>query len=179
MKKELNGIRIRTFEKERKEYFFQINNEALEFLSEMPSSASAGVVYVALCKRADNKHKTQACFPSKQTIAKDTGISIAQVSRAILQLEKRRMIAILRSQGNGNLYFLLHPSAWTLEDTDPIPVSHRYDPYSLMRHVPASYRFPNKTKHSETYKKARHRGILEKVAHLGNKMRLDPRIRGP
>lgn len=59
-------------------------------------------VFGALLERFNPKHGE--CWPSVETIAKDTGVSMRQVSRSINRLEALELIDVLRSEGQVSRY---------------------------------------------------------------------------
>jgi hypothetical protein len=70
--------------------FSWVNNSIYEgFFSHLGPHGIA--VYIALAKYADGK--TQECYPSKNRIADDVGMSSRQVSREIKKLEKLKLIS--------------------------------------------------------------------------------------
>lgn len=79
---------------------------------------SCTVVYVSLCRYADNK--TQQCNPGIRLIAKANGISARTVITAIGKLEDAGIIKVVREKGDDgkhltNIYTLLAKSNWGAE----------------------------------------------------------------
>ena len=76
---------------------------------EVELSSRAKLVYLYLVDRADKENK---CFPGIRTIARHLSISQSTVRRAIIDLEKAKLIRKeIRKRGNGsfssNTYYLL------------------------------------------------------------------------
>jgi hypothetical protein len=65
--------------------------------------------YMALCRHASNE--TSECFPSYNTIARETGMSRRKVIYAIQQMEKLKIIEVERNQHTSNVFVLLDTSA--------------------------------------------------------------------
>ena len=66
------------------------------------------MVYIYLCDRANNEG---SCFPSHRKIAKDLGLSISTVKRAIKDLEQAEVIEKaarfhLKNGRRSNLYWV-------------------------------------------------------------------------
>ncbi len=106
-------IYIRSKRKERRYY---IDNEFILLGYAARVGPYAGMVYNVLCCRADNQ--TQTCYPGKQSIADDAGISLEECKRAIKTLEHYHLVHVLREKkGKGwksNTYTLLDVSEWLL-----------------------------------------------------------------
>ena len=109
-------IYIRSKRKERRYY---IDNEFILLGYAARVGPYAGMVYNVLCCRADNQ--TQTCFPGKQSIADDAGISLDECKIAIKKLEHYHLIHVLRERNSGakknwksNVYTLLDVSEWLL-----------------------------------------------------------------
>jgi len=94
----------------RKKDKFFVDNVLVNHYAQIIGVYAMGV-YIAFCRHAD---RYQGCFPSLQTIAKEMGISVRQVSRGIQRLEEHN---IVRKQRLGrkmtNRYYLLDVSEWT------------------------------------------------------------------
>ena len=78
---------------------------------EMDMSAYAKLVYFYLCRRADMTGKS---YPSKKTIAKDCGVGVSTVDKAIRELKSLGLLrAYKRFKDNkkrSNMYKVLPPS---------------------------------------------------------------------
>ncbi len=70
------------------------------------------LVYLCLAKYANAK--TQTCYPSYDTIKRETGIKNRNtIARAVSILEYLRLVAIKHAHnGKSNKYYLLHHSQW-------------------------------------------------------------------
>ncbi len=70
------------------------------------------LVYLCLAKYANAQ--TQTCYPSYDTIRRETGIKNRNtIARAVSILEYLRLIAVKPAHnGKSNLYYLLHHSQW-------------------------------------------------------------------
>lgn len=100
-------IRIRS----KKTRFF-IDNEYLGWGYAKNLSKHATLAYIALARHANAK--TQACFPSMETIVREVGICNKRyVSRGIKELEKYNIIFVDRPTKRGvNVYHLLDTERW-------------------------------------------------------------------
>jgi hypothetical protein len=67
-------------------------------------------VYAFLCRRLNNA--TKQCNPGLDDIAKHIDISTRQVSRALVQLERKDVIKVIRKRGSVNHYVINPPSEW-------------------------------------------------------------------
>jgi hypothetical protein len=65
--------------------------------------------YMALCHHADNE--TSECYPSYNTIARETGMSRRKVIYEIQKMEKLKIIEVERNQHTSNVFALLDTSA--------------------------------------------------------------------
>lgn len=83
--------------------WFRVDNE---IITEYPHlSASAKVVYMALCRYADSK--TQRSFPAIRTIAKNLSMNKDTVSRAMISLESSELIHRDIRKGKPTIYTML------------------------------------------------------------------------
>ena len=82
-----------------------LNNEALEYLPVIGSSAFG--VYCVLARHADND--TQKTSLRQATLAKEAGLSIAQVKRVLEVLIAQELVAVDsgKSKGGANTYDLV------------------------------------------------------------------------
>ena len=62
------------------------------------------LVYAWLVRHR-NRH-TGACYPSYKKLAKECGVSRATIIKTLKQLEKERLIRVLRKSGSNNYYLL-------------------------------------------------------------------------
>jgi DNA-binding MarR family transcriptional regulator len=63
--------------------------------------------FVALCILKHRNNKNGFCFPSQETISKETGLSKPTVKRAIKQLEELAIIEVERSHRHSNQYYFI------------------------------------------------------------------------
>ena len=78
-------------------------------LQELPRSAT--VIYLVLAKYAN--FTTQTCFPSLDTLMKESGIKNRNTAvQAIALLRAHRIIAVQKRGRSSNLYTLIDPSSW-------------------------------------------------------------------
>ena len=91
---------------------FFIDNEYLGWGYAKNLSKHATLAYIALARHANAK--TQACFPSMETIVREVGICNKRyVSRGIKELEKYNIIFVDRPTKRGvNVYHLLDTERW-------------------------------------------------------------------
>jgi DNA-binding transcriptional regulator GbsR (MarR family) len=82
--------------------FFTIDNIFVDEIARKckPHTTS---VYLALCRHVDIDKQT--CFPSKDLIAKETGMSVRTVGSAIKKLEKLGLVHIQHSKKQNGLYY--------------------------------------------------------------------------
>lgn len=105
----------------RKKTRYYIDNELLELCGDILKPHGIAI-YNVLAKHANSK--TQRCFPSYETIMKQSGVGRRNtVTKYLNLLEEHNLIAIERSVGKKpNLYFLIDVSAWRInsiqKDTD-------------------------------------------------------------
>jgi DNA-binding transcriptional MocR family regulator len=62
------------------------------------------LVYAWLVRHR-NRH-TGACYPSYKKLAKECGVSRATIIKTLKQLEKERLIRVLKKSGSNNYYLL-------------------------------------------------------------------------
>lgn len=80
-----------------------------EYLASLPRSAT--VIYLVLAKYAN--FTTQTCFPSIDTLMKESGIKNRTTAIAAVRiLEAHRIIAVQKRSRRSNLYTLLDSSCW-------------------------------------------------------------------
>lgn len=108
----------------RQKEWFWLDNEYLNgYATHLGVMCTA--VYISLCRHVDNK--TQTCFPSMRTIAKENGISEKTVERATKKLEEWGIISVARSKKEdgtqaNNIYTLTAKSVWKSKPTDSVTV---------------------------------------------------------
>lgn len=83
--------------------WFWINNRILD---DQLIKGSALLVYVALCRHADEKKQT--CFPSLKLLSEETGLKRNTIVKVVKQLESLKLIK--KIQGGGSK----HPNHYTL-----------------------------------------------------------------
>lgn len=88
--------------------FTQIPNDAFLLIR----NSNSFKVYCYLCYRYNRDY--QYAFPSLNTIAKECGISISTVTRAIKELEDLKLISIEkfvddRNKYSNNMYYIFYP----------------------------------------------------------------------
>ena len=83
--------------------FFQVDNVLLDKFGKQ-LGAYGLVVYMALSRYRNST--TQECFPSKELLAEETGISVRSVHNALRQLERLGVIKTTGRKGRASLYTL-------------------------------------------------------------------------
>lgn len=105
----------------RNKEWFWLDNEYLNGYAKY-LGATCTVVYISLCRHADNK--TQTCFPSMETMALENGINTKSVSRSIKKLKEWNIIQVQEDYDNknkkrkNNIYTLLAKSEWKQKPQD-------------------------------------------------------------
>lgn len=104
-----------------KEWFWLDNQYLNGYAKHLGSICT--VVYISLCRHADNK--TQTCYPSMELIAEENGMGRNAVSRAIKLLKDWRIIEVKSSidkktkKRKNNIYTLLSKSEWKEKPCTP------------------------------------------------------------
>lgn len=80
------------------------NDAVVDRLPEIPLPAVK--VLLVLTRRSGKK---RSCFPSVETIGKDTGLCVRAVRRAIRDLQKLGLLALDKRPGTSTTYHLLTP----------------------------------------------------------------------
>jgi hypothetical protein len=105
----------------RNKEWFWLDNEYLNGYAKY-LGATCTVVYISLCRHADNK--TQTCFPSMETMATENGINAKSVSRSIKKLVEWNIINVQEDydkknkKRKNNIYTLLAKSEWKQKPQD-------------------------------------------------------------
>jgi len=104
----------------RQKEWFWLDNEYLNGYAKH-LGVSCTVVYISLCRHADNK--SQTCFPSMKLIAEENAISTRTIVRATAILEEWGIIKITKSKKDdgtqaNNIYTLLAKSMWKPKPSD-------------------------------------------------------------
>lgn len=86
-------------------------------------------VYCILAKHAN--HKSQMCFPSYETIMKESGIKNKNsLAKALQKLEELNIVRVLHSTGkHSNKYLLQDVSVWVRENGITDNTVQRYQKY--------------------------------------------------
>jgi hypothetical protein len=92
----------------RKRGTFWMNDEVVRTLE---ASCYVKMVYTVLVSHADSNG---LAFPQRETIAREGGMSVSQVKRAMQELSDRGIIRIEHANGSVNRYYLLDKDGWVM-----------------------------------------------------------------
>lgn len=125
-----------------KEWFW-LDNEYLNGYAKY-LGASCTVVYLSLCRHADNA--TQTCFPSMKLIAEENGINTKTVERATKKLEEWGIVQVLRSKKkdgtqSNNIYTLTSKIEWKSKLTDIKSLGQPTDKLDESRQTPVLHNY--------------------------------------